>query len=131
DTPRIPGIRGRMLPDFQTCAVPEFPPRSTLYALPLPRVGSAMVESLTGLMCRLAWQHRVPLSCLLKEVIAPITGKRYVINGGARVLSGAFCGYFRSINGTGETAAECVGYLEQLTRHSDLSCLTLRKWRHV
>lgn len=128
DTPPVPR---RMLPDYQACSVPELPPPSTLYSLQPSGIGSDMVESLTGLICRLAWQHRVSLSCLLERVIAPITGKRFVMNGGARVLSGAFGGYFRSINGTGDTAAEWVNYLEQLTMRSDLSCLTLRKWRHV
>lgn len=48
-----------------------------------------------------------------------------------RVLSGAFAGYFRSMNSTGETAADWTSYLQQLTRRHDLSCLTLRNWRHV
>ena len=54
-----------------------------------------------------------------------------MINGGARVLSRSFGGHFRAINGTGETAAEWVTYLEQLTMRRDLSFLTLRKWLHV
>lgn len=90
-----------------------------------------MIESLTSYLSRLAWEHRLSLSCLLERLIAPITGKKYVIKGGARILSGAFSGYFRAINGTGDTAVEWVGYLEQLTMREDLSCLTLRKWRHV
>ena len=117
--------------DSQTCTLTEVSPPSTLYCLEPKAIGSVMVESLTSFLCRLAREHRVPLSCLLEAVIAPITGKRYVINNSGRVLSGAFGGYFRSMNGTGETAADWTGYLQQLTRRRDPSCLTLRHWRHV
>jgi len=120
-----------VLSEYQLLRLPELPIRSTLYCLKPIGIGSEFVESLTSFISRLACEHRVSLSCLLEEAIAPLTGKQFIINGGARVLSGAFSGYFRAINSTGGTAAEWIAYLEHLTMRSDLSCLTLRKWRYV
>lgn len=117
--------------DYEFSGVPELPPRSTLYCLQPIGIGSPSVESLTSFILRLTREHRVSLSSLLEQTIAPLSGKPYIINGGARVLSGAFGGYFRAMNSTGETAAEWLSYLETLTLRNDLFSLTLRRWRFI
>ena len=109
----------------------EIPVRSRLFPLQPFGLGTGTVESLTSYTIRLAWHHRVSLTNLFEQVIAPLTDKRFIVNGRARILAPAFYGYHRSINGTAETAADWVSYLQTLTLRTDLSALTLRNFRDV
>ena len=128
--PSVASVRPESLQD-NDCRPYNLPARSTLYFLKPIGVGTGTVESVTSYVVRIAWQHRISLTCLLEQVIGPRTDKTFIINGGARILSAAFRGYHRSINGTGETAASWVGYLQALTLRTDLSHLTLRTFREV
>jgi TniQ len=60
------------------CDSPLFPARSYLYHLPPLGVGTQMVESLTGYLCRLAEAHSVPASVLVRRELlpAPLPGAR-------------------------------------------------------
>jgi len=129
-TPSVASVQPESLHDID-CRPYNIPARSTLYCLEPIGVGAGAVESLTSYVVRTAWQHRVSLTYLLEQVIGPLTEKRFIVKGGARILSAAFSGYHRSINGTGETAAKWVDYLQVLTLRTDLSHLTLRILREV
>jgi len=104
--------------------VPPPPPRSRLYPLaPLGR-RTAMVESSTGYLLRLAAAHCLQTRLLLKHELAPRLGW-------PQQLSTYLAKEGHALNGVGAPAAAVCSLLEDLTGQSDLTALTLRWWREV
>jgi transcriptional regulator with XRE-family HTH domain len=99
------------------------PPRSALYAPPPIGMGTALVESLSSYVTRLAEAHCVFSGRLLSKVIVPLVP-------GYSPLEQH--GLFREagekstlLNGTGLSAKYAVQALEKLTQRTDLVRLTL------
>jgi hypothetical protein len=106
----------------------EMPPRSQLYHLPPIGVGTALVESLSSYINRLAWAYRVNARTLVAyEVLPHLSGSHYVQAGPLRL--GGF-GRTRSmvVNGASLVAYDWAATLGQLTMRSDLRQLTLHQW---
>lgn len=117
--------------------LPAFRPRSRLHSLQPQGTGTALIECLTSYVSRLAASHCVSPSALLSSSIAPLIGKKYWLQGGARqgtrgsALSKSFNIHTRAINGTGVIASDWVRTLQTLTLRHDLAQLTMLEWEHV
>ncbi|MGE8205836.1 TniQ family protein [Heyndrickxia sp. NPDC080065] len=102
--------------------------RSILYNLKPVGMGSKYVESLTSYLLRIAYEHNFTIGDLMKNLIAPQIKKKYLIRsatyGGNRFYEGA-----KTINGFMENSNDLVKVIETLTSRSDLSNLTLNKWK--
>jgi len=118
-------------------ALPQFSPRSRLHSLQPRGTGTALIECLTSYVARLAASHCVSPSVLLSSTIAPIIGKNYWLQGGARLgttgsaLSKSFNIHIRAINGIGVIASYWVHTLQTLTLRNDLAQLTMLRWQSV
>lgn len=118
-------------------ALPRFLPRSRLHSLQPRGAGTALIECLTSYVARLAASHCVSPSVLLSSTIAPIIGKNYWLQGGARLgttgsaLSKSFNIHTRAINGIGVIASDWVETLQALTLRNDLAQLTMLRWQSV
>ena len=99
--------------------------------------GTALIECLTSYVARLAASHGVSPSALLSSTVAPVIGKKYWLQGGARdgttgsALSKSFNIHTRAINGIGVIASDWVQTLQTLTLRNDLAQLTMLKWQSV
>ncbi|PDZ66508.1 TniQ family protein [Bacillus thuringiensis] len=104
--------------------------RSRLYGLCPKRRDTPFVESLLSYLIRLAEAHAVHFGDLLAYEVAPILGKKYLLNsidrGGNRFYDGA-----RTINGTEKNAKDMVTVLECLTGTGQLEELTLSRFREI
>lgn len=76
---------------------------SRLYNLPSVKIGASLVESLTSYTTRLAENHRVTVRDLIFKEIAPVLGKRYLLDGSSRSGS-RFFNYAKALNGVGQGA---------------------------
>jgi hypothetical protein len=117
--------------------LPAFRPRSRLHSLQPQGTGTALIECLTSYVSRLAASHCVSPSALLSSSIAPLIGKKYWLQGGARqgtrgsALSKSFNIHTRAINGAGVIASDWVRTLQTLTLRHDLAQLTMLEWENV
>jgi hypothetical protein len=95
------------------------PGRSRLYPLTPLGVGTALIESLTSYVIRLATAHNVPIMSLIRQELTQYISiwQRYI------------CARSWTINGVGPIAERWVKVLQELTKRDDLSCLTLLPWR--
>ncbi|HFK1457214.1 TPA: TniQ family protein [Bacillus cereus] len=104
--------------------------RSRLYGIYPKGIDTPFVESLSSYLIRLADAHTVYLGDLLAYEIAPVLGKKYLLNsvdrGGNRFYDGA-----RTINGIEKNAKDMVTTLEYLTGTGNLNLLTLSKFKEV
>jgi hypothetical protein len=113
------------------------PARSPLYNLEPIRTGTGLAESLTSYAARLAAAHCLSPAVLLGRTLAPLMGKKYWLQGGARrgtrssALCNSFSGYAKAVNGIGVIAKDWVSGLESLTGRSDLRFLTMLPWSNV
>lgn len=107
---------------------PMFPRASRFYHLPPIGLKTAMVESLTGYIVRLAEAHCVSAGVLYWKEIRAVAAKGNIFT--FRVSSDE--GYStHSINGFGTPSADFVMALEMLTARRDLRYLTLLPWGQV
>jgi transcriptional regulator with XRE-family HTH domain len=107
---------------------PVLPPATRLYSLSPIGVGTAMVESLTGYIARLAEAHGVSTGLLYWKEIRALAGKGNIFS--FRVTGDG--GYStHTINGHGSPAVDFVRVLEELTGRRDLRNLTLLTWAQV
>jgi transcriptional regulator with XRE-family HTH domain len=100
------------------------PARSTLYAQKPVGVGTALVESLTSYITRLADAHSVFCGRLIEQMIVPLVPGRLSLEG----KHGLFRGNGNKsnlVNATGMRALYAVQALETLTLRTDLHHLTL------
>lgn len=101
--------------------------RSRLHHLKPIGVGTAMLESLTGYIARLADSHSVFPGILISREIAPLIEKNYIkesANMGLRALFNRAS----ALNSSGTMAFEVVQALETLTLQKNLRLLTLLNW---
>jgi len=116
---------------------PILPPRSRLHSLPPQGTGTALIECLTSYVSRLAASHCVSPSALLSSTIAPLIGKKYWLQDGARqcrrgnALSKSYNIHARAINGVGIIASDWVRALQSLTLRNDLTQTTMLEWESV
>ncbi len=100
---------------------------SKLYSLKPIGVGSSMVESLSGYIARLAFEHRIKTGKLFTEVFVPYLNKDYL----NRISKNGGNGFFESsqmINGMSEAAKQFSTMLSELTGQSYLQSLTLLRY---
>ncbi|MGG0720137.1 TniQ family protein [Robertmurraya massiliosenegalensis] len=106
----------------------QFGERSILYNLKPINLGTKYVESLTSYIMRIAYEHNVTIGNLINKQIVPQVNKDYLTRsgtyGGNRFYEGA-----KTINGYMENSSDLVKVMEKLTSRSDLSDLTLNKWK--
>jgi|ERR1041384_5058111 hypothetical protein len=92
---------------------------------------------LNKLRFTLAESHCMSPATFLSKVVAPVMGKEYWLQGGARLgtrgsaLSNSFKIHMRAINGIGVIASDWVRTLETPTLRDDLSMLTMLNWDDV
>lgn len=105
----------------------NFAARSPLYSMEPMGVGTAVVESLTSYVARLAQAHGVSTATLVNRVLVPALNKAYLSRAAERGGS-RFYDRSSSLNGTGSTAYEVAEVLNLLTGRTDLTKLTLLTW---
>lgn len=102
-------------------------PRSVLYSLEPIGIGTLLVESLSSYLHRLAEVHSVPVSVLLRELIAPGLGRTY-LNRNPKGIAMFWDKHSAALNGTGTWAHDVVTVLEALVHRANLRCLTMLPW---
>jgi hypothetical protein len=114
---------------------PPLPPRSQLYSLEPIGIGTALVESLTGYVARLAEAHSVSVGDLVGRVLSDLANPKDAIitrtAKAVRVGGHGFraCNY--APNGITETAEKWVHALEAATNRRDLEYLSLLPFRYM
>lgn len=115
--------------------VSSFSERSPYYHLQPIGVGTALVESLTSYVCRLAAAHCVTIATLYEYTIVPRLNKSYLATpkhcGAAITLLSVFKKQIKTINGVGQVAKEWVNLFQELTYRQDLVNLTFLPWSEV
>ncbi|MEB2363141.1 MAG: TniQ family protein [Bryobacterales bacterium] len=109
------------------------PPRSYLYHLPPLGLGSAVVESLTSYLTRLAEAHDIsPGTLLTREVLPKVRAefRRHEYRGIPATQS-TFMYEAHTLNSLGQQSQDWVNVLEQLTSVRGLQYLTMGTWRQV
>ncbi len=100
-----------------------------LFSLEPIGIGTAMVESLTSYLSRLAEAHCVTVGTLISQAIAEELRKNYIIASsqkrGSRLYENAF-----TLNGMGSLTEEFIRAITNLTGR-DVSFLTLQSWRNM
>ena len=128
---------GLTIYDSWNVDLPIFPPRSRLHSLQPQGSGTALIECLTSYVSRLAASHCVSPSALLSSTIAPLIGKKYWLQEGARqgrrgnALSKSYNIHARAINGIGVIASDWVRALQSLTLRNDLTQTTMLEWESL
>jgi hypothetical protein len=119
--------------DLWDLTLPSVPPRSRLFSVQPIGIGTAMVESLTGYVTRLAAAHSVIVRRLVESEILPLLGRSYLLSPADRGRSSSFwqTSETRAVNGTATLARDIARVVETLTRRDDLRWLTLRPWAAV
>ena len=113
-----------------SCDLPvRLPKRSYLYHLSPLGVGTQLVESLTGYLCRLAAAHCVSASVLVTREILPRI--RAESDGPSGAKSSTFIYDSHILNGIGECPRAWTRVLEALTGESALHVMTMLPWARV
>jgi len=126
-----------MQPAYDSWSLSSFaiPPRSKLYPLVPIGVGTALVESLSGYVTRLAEAHSISVGDLVGHVLSELADPQdpMVTAAAKAVRAGGHgfraCSY--AINGVTDRATKWVHVLETATRRRDLRCLTLLPFRNA
>ncbi len=100
---------------------------SVLYRLEPAGLSSGAPEALTSYLMRLAEAHVVPLRLLLHEILVPRLPDLKIPRSYTRLFQESA----RSMNGLGLYAERFSGLLEELTRRSELSKLTMLPWKDL
>ncbi len=116
--------------EIQFSNAPLIPVRSRLYHLKPIGIGTALVESLSGYISRLAQQHHVCVRDLLIHELLPDLGKEYLLNKQNRNIS-AFWKDVPTINSVNTSTRDWIRILEKLTLNCNLHCLTMLDWSEV
>jgi AraC-like DNA-binding protein len=121
--------------DSWSLSISPFPPRSALYALEPIGIGTALVESLSGYVARLAEAHSISVGDIVGHVLSELAGPQDpMITAAAKAVRPGghgfrACSY--AINGVTDRVAKWVHVLETATSRRDLRCLTLLPFRHA
>jgi hypothetical protein len=113
---------------------PKVSPRSRLYHLKPIGVGTALSESCTGYIARLAAEHCTSVGSLFNHRLAPASNKCYLKSTKSKPDNNVFRSFFpatQSLNGLGATARDWVEVLERLTQQCGLRYLTMLRWQNV
>ena len=111
----------------------SIPLRSYLYHLPPMGLRSAVVESLTSYLTRLAEAHDIsPGTLLTREVLPKVRAefRRHEYKGVPATQS-TFMYDAHTLNNAGQQSQDWVNVLEQLTSVRGLQYLTMGTWRQV
>lgn len=112
---------------------PQIPQRTPVYALEPLAVGTAMTESISSYIIRLAEAHSVTLGDFIGRMLAKIPNPKGTLITQAASASRAGSHGFRAcsyaINGASERTAKWVYAIEAATGRSDLRHLTLLSLR--
>lgn len=92
-----------------------------MFSLEPMGIGTAMVESLTSYLSRLAEAHCVTVGTLISQVISEELGKSYIIESSQKR---------GTLNGMGALTEEFIRAISNLTGY-DVSFLTLQSWRNI
>ena len=115
--------------------IPQYPPRTKLYSLQPCGLGTAMVESLSGYVARLAFEHSTRVGDLVGRVLSPIENPYGNIVAPNRKLSSpttshhGFVSYSYLINGATDLAERLVLSLEAATGLDCLRGLTFLRYK--
>jgi AraC-like DNA-binding protein/transcriptional regulator with XRE-family HTH domain len=109
----------------------EPPPHTHLYRLQPLAGGSALAESLTGYIARLAAAHSVSVGMLLTREILPRLRHEPAPPKGLDPACSSLVYETGNLNGVGESSDRITGLLEDLTGTRNLNLLTLRPWSAV
>lgn len=106
----------------------DFECRSALYNIEPIGLETGLVESLSGYLIRVAFEHNISVGHLLNKMVFQKMNKSYLdrtsIYGGNRFYEGS-----KTINGYMENAIELARIMDKLTSRNDLSNLTLYKFK--
>lgn len=120
-----------LCPIWEQEPLPPFP-HSQLYHLEPRGRGSPLVESVTSYVTRLADEHSIPPSALVRKQILPRMQRPSFYRDGHLVDSLHLLGQPSVIlNGLTSTTHDVVAVLEQLTMRRDLHLLTMLPYREV
>jgi TniQ len=108
---------------------PRLPARTRLFNLEPIGLGTPYVESLTSYISRLAAEHHVAPWVLVSRDIAPRMSRKTL--GEPNGHTDLYAATSASLNGVCASAAEAVAAMEELTGRSDVSELTMLRYRHV
>ena len=104
----------------------QIPPRSRLFSLPATGIGSTMQESLISLLVRTSRAHAVNPRNMIRNIFAEVEPAI------SKLAYGTFFSHLAgTINGLGQYAELFTTATEKLTRHRDLSCLTMLPWKDL
>jgi hypothetical protein len=110
----------------------SIPPRSYLYHLPPVGLGSAVVESLTSYVARLAEAHDISRGTLVTREVLPKVREEFRRHDyKVPAIESRFLYDAHTLNGVGQRSHDWVNVLEQLTGVRDLQYLTMGTWRPV
>lgn len=114
------------LPLYETWDALESPPmvHSRLYALEPMGIGTAQVESLTSYLGRLAVAHRVSVSKLMVEEIAPVFRP-------PKTRASFFSSNSGGLLRVNDLSKELIWVLQRLTGRLDLPYLTILPWAQL
>lgn len=119
-------------PSWEQASGNSIPPRSYLYHLPPAGLGSAVVESLTSYLVRLAEAHDISLGTLVtREVLPKVREKFRRQDYKAAAIESTFLYDAHTLNGLGQRSHDWVNVLERLTGVRGLQYLTMETWRQV
>jgi hypothetical protein len=102
--------------------------RSELYNLEPLGLGTPYIESLTSYIARLAFEHSVKVSVLLRKMIAPNVKSSFLND---FLSSGKTIRHYPHIDGISDNSIEIIDVLERLTARNDIHNLTMNNWRGI
>lgn len=104
--------------------VPSLPPRSELYRLTPLGLETALSESLTSYIARLAEAHSVPTGTFVVGELLPHYARSYL----PKNRTVLWFAHARAFNGLNAWAKDMVTVVERLTLAQDLKFLTMLPW---
>jgi hypothetical protein len=104
--------------------------RSRLFNIEPKGINTAYIESLSSYINRLATKHYILPGMMVKKILTPLLGKKY-LNNITRKRGDGFYKSSNGINGVGEMAKDFVKVLEDLTTRKDLEKTTMRCFSEV
>jgi AcrR family transcriptional regulator len=119
-------------PSWEQASGNSIPPRSYLYHLPPVGLGSAVVESLTSYVARLAEAHDIsPGTLVTREILPKVREEFRRHDYKVPATKSTFMYEAHTLNSVGQGAQDWVNVLEQLTGVRGLQYLTMGTWRQI
>jgi len=119
-------------PSWEQASGNSIPPRSHLYHLAPVGLGTALVESLTSYVARLAEAHDVSIGTLVTREVLPKVREEFRRHEyKIPAIKSTFLYDAHTLNGVAQRSQDWVVVLEQLTGACGLGYLTMGTWRQV